>query len=522
MAHLVQSLKRILRTGASGQGSIWAAIMLGAVIFFASGVPWVRAQVQDERWTLPHRLSTVDGAVSVDSNSMVTDPYGNVHVFWIESGFPDRRSVIQHVRFDGKSWSIPIDVFVSEPGGTVESISSSIDSTGRIYLLWTLGNKGPVYFASAPANSAASAKQWQNRTRIDVPAYRARLLVDAKGTLHLLYSEFLSAEPGVYYVRSTDKGVTWSEPNWLDPDIPIDQAPAVIQFALDSTGGLHAVWHYIDLSSVSSIGTWVRYAHSLDGGDNWSLPFTIDIADESPTELRLPFPGLLVHGQTVHVIWAGDESTHREHRFSTDAGKTWSDTVRLPGDLVGQAIGDGLGIDAAGRLHLIAQIRWPQGLYHMVWSEGQWSFPQLFYMIANDDKDPIGDRIHAHNVRLAVRAGNQLVLTFTNSPGEADPLVLYAMERTLDDIAGLQPAPTPTPVAVMTAVADAPSATPVTDLAAVSSPTPTPMLALPSFVDDEPLSDLDLLVARFGMWLGILPVILLVTVTVLVQVLRKR
>ena len=59
-----------------------------------------------------------------------------------------------------------------------------------------------------------------------------------------------------------------------------------------------------------------------------------------------------------------------------------------------------------------------------------------------------GDRVHAHHTHPVVRAGNQLVLTFTDPP--ADPnRRLFAMYRTLDDIAPLETIPTPTPTATL-------------------------------------------------------------------------
>jgi hypothetical protein len=275
----------------------------------------------------------------------------------------------------------------------------------------------------------------------------------------------------VYYTRSDNQGRTWSEPTWLDPDILPDHSPFWLQFEMDEAGGLHTVWNYVEPES--GVGTWVRYAHSLDGGETWSLPFTIDESDESDDELRMANPGLVTHGQNIYVVWAGDAQTHREFRFSTDAGQTWSVPIRIFGDLHGQALGDGLAIDGAGRLHFVGQIRYPQGLYHAYWNGDYWSVPSLGYLIARDAYDDIGDRIHAHNVRLAIHNGNQLVTTFTNSPGESESLVLYAMHYTLDDISPSLPTLTPTPIITPTP-AGQPDATP-TPFA--SDPTPT-ILAL--------------------------------------------
>jgi hypothetical protein len=152
-------------------------------------------------------------------------------------------------------------------------------------------------------------------------------------------------------------------------------------------------------------------------------------------------PSLVAQDRTIHVIYAGDETTHREHRYSRDAGQTWSPVTAIFGDLHGQAEGDGLAVDALGRVHYVGQIRYPQGLYHAFWDDGRWSRPNLFYQIDLDSTDPLAGQIHAHSVRLAVRAGHQLVTTFYH---RSEP-VLYAMHSTLSGVPAVRLQSTPQP-----------------------------------------------------------------------------
>jgi hypothetical protein len=232
----------------------------------------------------------------------------------------------------------------------------------------------------------------------------------------------------------------------LDPDILPNHIPDDLNFELDETDGLHAVWFYGALDETSR-PDWVRYTHSLDGGATWSLPFMIDqYAEEGDHELTFASPRMIIQGQTVHIIWAAGSLPYRLHRFSTDAGQTWSLPRRLFGDLHGQAF-DGLAVDGAGRVHFFGQIRYPHGIYHAYWDQTHWTPPSLIYLIAQEDSEEgIGDRIHAHHTHPVVRAGNQLVLTFADGP--ADPnRRLFEMHRTLDDISPLEAVPTPVPTA---------------------------------------------------------------------------
>ena len=129
--------------------------------------------------------------------------------------------------------------------------------------------------------------------RLDLPALYAELAVDSAGNVHLAYANFYGDEEyeeatGIYHVQSTDRGVSWSAPIQLDADILPNLAPQRLDFGIDGAGNLHAVWSYIDLELTGIPQTWVRYANSFDGGRTWSVPFTIDIADEEPGELRAP------------------------------------------------------------------------------------------------------------------------------------------------------------------------------------------------------------------------------------------
>ena len=469
----------------------------------------VNAQEQGN-WSSPYRLSSAEG--DANEGIMLSDQFGFTHVFWTEENLPDDRSAIQYARFDGINWSTPVDILAARPGNQIESVSAVVDQYGRMHIVWTEGVSGPTYYSSAPAHDALSAKRWSSPRRTGIPAYQVKLRIDSENVFHIVYSDFFGTQPGLYYTRSDDQGRTWSEPDWLDPDILPNHSPFWIDFELGDSDSLHIVWNYVDPES--GLGRWVRYTHSLDGGKTWSLPFTIDESDESEDELRMANPGLAIQGQNVYVVWAGDSQTHREFRFSTDSGQTWSVPVRIFGGLHGQAIGDGLAIDAVGRLHFIGQIRYPQGLYHAYWDRNYWSVPSMSYLIAQDAYDDIGNRVHAHHVRLTIHNGNQLVTTFTNSPGEEGQLVLYAMHRVLDDVSPLGLVPTPEPTFTPTPPVQ-PSSTP-------TSPTITPPRAPLELGKDAKSFVAVSVTPTSTLLLALAPALLLAGGVVVFQLLYKR
>jgi hypothetical protein len=485
-------------------GKLRIGIALGAVMLLSTfWIATAKAQTQGGAWSQPYRLSSEAGRAS--EGYCVADQYGYVHCFWTETLYADQRTIIQYARFDGETWSTPNAIYVA--GSDINNVSPVVDQNGTLHIAWTEGLTGPAYYTHAPAHNAVSAQSWTPPLRIDIPGRTLRLRVDSKGIFHILYINQIE-EPGVFYVRSADQGATWSQPIWLDSDILPAHVPANLNFDLDETGGLHAVWFY---GALEQDGTpdWVRYANSLDGGETWSSPILIDQYEEGGQhDLTVAGPVMIVQGHAVHVVWAAGEQAYRHHRYSSDAGQTWSAPEQIFGNLNGQA-GDGLAVDAAGRIHFFAQIRYPQGIYHAHWDQGHWTLPSLIYLILQGDipGEVMGDRIHAHDTFPVVRAGNQLVLTFAD--GHADPnRRLFAMQRTFDDIAPLEIVPTPLPSATL---APEPGSTP-------KRPTATPQPLFDSAggqpMGKVPGSALDIQVA-------ILPVLLLLVGTVVTKLLFR-
>lgn len=442
------------------------AALLAIALLSIFWITPAQALMQGSAWSEPYRLSSDAGRAS--ECYLVADQYGYVHCFWTEALFSGQGNVIKYARFDGATWTKPNDIYITSAG--IRNVSPVVDQQGKLHVAWSEGLIGIAYYTYAPANDALSAQNWAKPIQINVPARPVFLQVDSKGVLHILYIN-QTEESGVYYIRSEDKGITWSEPVWLDPDILPGHIPDSLNFKLDENDGLHAAWVY-GSRELGSRTDWVRYSHSLDGGHTWSSPFLIDqYNEENDHNLDFAGPNMVVQGQNVHIIWAAGPFPYRYHRFSTDSGRTWSTPVQIFGELHGQAF-DGLAVDGSGRVHFLAQIRYPMGIYHAYWDQNRWSKPSLVYFIAEQSLgEGLGDRVHAHFTLPVVRAGNQLVLTFTDGP--ADPnRRLFVMYRTLDDILPQENVLTPTPSAT---------------LVSISTPTPKPHTPIPNWTATPPL-----------------------------------
>jgi hypothetical protein len=145
---------------------------------------------------------------------------------------------------------------------------------------------------------------------------RPRLTTDGLGTwiaAWATYDDPVSGDYDVFYSRSTNGGLTWSDSARLnahgDYDGDIDWDP---QITTDSQGNWLAVW-----SSYYNLGGWIRhyganilYAHSVDNGQTWTaaLPLNNDVI-LPPTELHGTYraPQLATDQQGSWVaVWTAD------------------------------------------------------------------------------------------------------------------------------------------------------------------------------------------------------------------------
>jgi hypothetical protein len=426
------------------------------------GVAEISAQEQSG-WSHPFQISTAGRTAS--RGFPVSDAYGYVHLLWYEVNPDDDRTVIQYSRYDGTSWSVPIDLHITLPNIPIVSLSPYIDEDQNLHLLWSQGFTGmtQVYYMEVPAFYADQFENWSKPIRARLVPNDVRLIVGKDGTLHLLYTKITGPDAGVYYTDSTDNGLSWSDSEWLDPDIPPFNIPNSLEFKMDGSGGLHGSWFYADTAEGG--GNWVRYSHSLDGSRDWSAPITIAQIpeDDDINTLDAAGPVMAVSGDTIHLIYTGGTFHFRNHTYSTDQGNTWTDPLRIFGDLQGQAF-ESLITDDIGRIHYFGQIRYPTGIYHAVWENGGWSPTELLYLIKSDSGDLIGDRIHAHHVYPAIRDGDQVVITFADPP-PTDGRRLFSMTGVLAGADHQTPIPPPTPVATPTVVAPTAPAAGITSTA---------------------------------------------------------
>lgn len=482
-------------------------LLLWLLIAMVLGVSAAHAQVQDDAWSEPHQLSTQDGTVIGLGGRPVADRFGNIHIVWGEESLIDGQLYVYYTVFDGVYWSEPIDILTMPPKATFGSLGYPvIDSQDRLNIIFTNSESGPITVMRAPIQGAASARNWSTVSQIDVNGYFAQLVIDDENVYHIAYIDRTPPEAGLYYMRSFSEGESWSQPIWLDPDVPPNYKPDTMTFIRDTaTDDLHIMIRNKEVLGEEEYGKDLRHLYSTNNGVKWSIPTIIDTADEGIGELRADGVAFNIQNGVGHVVWSGTSETRREHRYTLDGGKTWSESARVFGELHGSAAGDSMLVDENGNFYFLAQIRYPQGIWQLKFADEAWSEPHLVYLIKRTSSEEY-QGIHAHSIYSALGQGNMVMMTFTNSP--ADPHVkLYAMYSRLEGVAPEASLPMPTAVSNVT-----PTPTPVATANPVIVPT------LPSdLVQVQEVSS-----PAMGVWVSIVPVTGLLLLIAGVTLLRKR
>ncbi len=343
--------------------------LLGLAFAITPSRPGTAARQIDSGWDSPVNLSNSE--TQSTNPSMAVDPSGVVHVVWSEET-EDGRSFISYAQLSEGNWS-PANEIAGSPNTEIADYPTLVaDANGYLHLVWH--GDATLYYSRAYAPQAGEAQSWSPPAALEYiqdNIGRPHLQIDSVGVLHLVYPILLGSESGIYYMKSSDGGLNWSDPtsiyNNRRADRSIDMPRLAVSAAAD--GRLHVVWVESDYpETFPPIG--IRYSSSSDGGETWSEATSLADGPYS-------FPEVITRGSDeVHMVYSGTGGDrYKFHRWSADSGTAWEEVYRNT-EVGGYQGLPALVVDSADQLHLLTTASVFQigidSIYHTVWQDGTW------------------------------------------------------------------------------------------------------------------------------------------------------
>ncbi len=390
---------------------------------------------------------------------LVGDKAGNVHLFWSEDvgGRPVANgakagNTLMYSRWDGVSWSQPIDVLITPRESAAGSAEPSawqphavISDQNMIHLIWLGQYPEKLYYSSAPAADAGSALAWtMPQLLADDPTgttFSIDIKYESPDTIYVVYArvhweeQYAGSNPrALTFIKSSDGGATWTEPVDIVILPDLERGFSNVRLLVVPSGKLIASYTEWDLSGN---GQAVYTVRSLDGGETWSSPTLLDRVEPNDYERDWVQLAWLEEDRLV-ATWEGGFRAYRQFMYSDDLGATWSDPEDSFYWLIGENGFTEFARDGNGRLHLFVAQRIRegsigrygcQGLWHSIWQGGrEWSDPEL-----------VGGCNNMVDPRVAIVNGNELVAVWYSSlVGE-----IIALRGKLTNTTYIEPQPLP-------------------------------------------------------------------------------
>jgi hypothetical protein len=201
------------------------------------------------------------------------------------------------------------------------SPAAAVDSTNAINLVWadyTPGNS-KIYFKRSE-DGGATWTEGKRLTWTSGDSYEPAIALDSSDTIHVVWDSDAPGNYELFYMRSSDGGISWRAPQRLTWSSGWSEYPSI---AIDSSDYVHIVWQDDKSGNLE-----IHAIRSTNGGTSWSavkrLTWTSG-ASGCPDIIR----GTT---NTVHIVWQEDTLGGCSAVFfkkSSDGGLTWGASKRL-------------------------------------------------------------------------------------------------------------------------------------------------------------------------------------------------
>lgn len=279
-------------------------------------------------WSLPTLLESTTQKIPFLGYATDGD---SLHALWSQSPLTtdsELEEAIYYSRHNGSGWSPAQDVIYGL-SGTAGDLAAASNGEGRLLLTWSDESNGHLLFSWANSGKANSSAEWDAPRDLPSPSEWTSspdILVDGAGTIVVVYAVPFNEKRGIYMIQSTDNGTTWSDPitifdaeasGWVMVNQP--------KIALSEDGRLHVI--FTNYAGLNNEPDGLYYVQSSDGGITWSVPEVVSEGSVLWSEIT-SFDGNTLHCIWQQDNGSVVANLHQESR---DGGVTWGKPVEITG-----------------------------------------------------------------------------------------------------------------------------------------------------------------------------------------------
>ncbi len=222
----------------------------------------------------------------------------------------------------------------------------AVDSIEQVSVVWgdTLeARKRVVFVRSLDQGSTFSDPVDVSRSSGD--AFEPEIAVDKNDAINVAWEDTATGTSVIMFARSTDRGDSFSEPVRVSS---LDEKANEANIAVDSLGNIHVVW-------VGESGDTLQafYARSTDGGITFSEPVNLSNVEGADIHKLV----IATFNENVYVAYNNEANNSRQVFLvkSRDSGETFSEPVRVSNAdrTKGRAHSPALAVDSTGLLHIV-------------------------------------------------------------------------------------------------------------------------------------------------------------------------
>jgi hypothetical protein len=232
----------------------------------------------------------------------------------------------------------------------------AVDTAGNLYVVWEDDRQfnSDIYFAKS-TDKGVTFSDLNKKISNGTGAQKSPVIaISPTDEVYVAWEDDRHSNFDIYFANSTNYGENWSDPNIKisNDSSGLDQrAPDI---AVDVMGNIYVVWE--DVRN----GDWDIYiARSTDNGATWSNPNIRVGTDTTNASQRNPTIALDLLGN-IYVAWHDDRNFDRDIYFSKseDQGVSWFSDTRVSSETLNQSQRTpSIAVDSSGIIYIAWQDR---------------------------------------------------------------------------------------------------------------------------------------------------------------------